>query len=55
MFQQTNMENNSMEAYDMFNFSLKITQGILRCVASNSFGSGNDSHKLYVSGRWHNL
>ncbi|XP_033610770.1 vascular endothelial growth factor receptor 1 isoform X2 [Cryptotermes secundus] len=45
----TTMENNSMEAYDMFNFSLKSTQGILRCAASNSFGSGSDSLKLYVS------
>jgi hypothetical protein len=44
------MENNSMEAHDIFNFSLKSTQGILRCVANNSFGNGNDSLKLYVSG-----
>jgi hypothetical protein len=50
VFQLTNMENNSMEASDIFNFSLQSTEGILRCVASNSFGNGSDSLKLYISG-----
>lgn len=52
VFQLTNIENNSMEAYDMFNFSLKSMQGILRCAANNSFGNGSDTLKLYVSGEW---
>jgi hypothetical protein len=50
VFQLINRENNSMEAYDIFNFSLKCIQGILQCVANNSLGIGNDSLKLYVSG-----
>jgi hypothetical protein len=51
MLQLSTYTNNSLEAHDVFNFSLTVEQGILKCVANNSFGFGNDSIKLYVTGK----
>jgi hypothetical protein len=50
VFQLHNVVNETKEGYDVYNFSLTSTQGIFRCVASNSFGNGDDSLKLYISG-----
>lgn len=51
MFQPGTYVSSSLEAHDLLNISLIVQQGILRCIAENSFGRGSDEIKLYVTGK----
>ena len=51
MFQPGEYVNSTLEVCGM----LKVQQGILRCVASNSFGKGSHEIELYVTGMTKNI
>jgi hypothetical protein len=47
MFQPGEYVNSTLEVCGI----LEVQQGILRCVANNSFGNGSYEIKLYVTGK----
>jgi hypothetical protein len=51
MFQSAIYVNSTLEVRDILNLSLIVQQGILRCVANNSFGNGSGEIKLYITGK----
>jgi hypothetical protein len=51
MFQPGEYGNSTLEACGVLRLSLQVQQGIVRCVANNSFGNGSDEIKLYVTGK----
>ena len=51
MLQSGKYVNGSLKTHEILSLSLTVQQGILWCVANNSFGSGSDEIKLYVTGK----
>jgi hypothetical protein len=51
MFQCGKYVNGTLEVCAILNLSFRVQQGLLRCVANNSFGNGSDEIKLYVTGK----
>jgi hypothetical protein len=51
MFQCDEFVNSTLEVCAIFKLSFEVKQGLLKCVASNSFGNGSDEIKLYITGK----
>jgi hypothetical protein len=55
MFQPGEYVNGTSDLYAIYSLSFTVQQGILCCVANNSFGIGSDEIKLYVTGKTQNM